>query len=285
MAPRCRALPRAGRRCDAEAAALAAAPGAGRHPTRSSRKFTGGRLCVDAIIRRSAVVSATRVPTRGSARGAPRWCGGTKHHPCLSGRASSIDLLHCCLRSSGPRHHQGAMTLTAIAASTAAVDHWRARARSDTAPQPSDAIVTGIGTVRRRSGADRACSAVAPGALPGGGGMPRACCSGRSLQTGTRARSWSRREAAPPQRLAALSRRRRCWLQAARGPRGATDLAGRLLALDVTCVARSGQRADRRLRPGRLGDRVAAFVAPTLAGGATRSRSAAPASFSARPAD
>jgi diaminohydroxyphosphoribosylaminopyrimidine deaminase/5-amino-6-(5-phosphoribosylamino)uracil reductase len=92
------------------------------------------------------------------------------------------------------------------------------------------------------------------------------------LQTGSRSRVLvAVGEAAPPQRLAALESAGVTVLacKSREGRVDVTDLAARLFALDVTSVLlEAGSDLTGAFVQAGLVDRVAAFVAPTLLGGA-----------------
>jgi diaminohydroxyphosphoribosylaminopyrimidine deaminase/5-amino-6-(5-phosphoribosylamino)uracil reductase len=242
--------------------------------------------CVDAIIRAGVrrVVSATRDPNprvKGGGTAALVTAGVEVTTPCLEREAR--DLNHAFFTAvERQRPHvtvKWAMTLDGKIASFDRRSQWisgeAARLEGHRLRSQSDAIVTGIGTVL----ADDPALTVRL-AQPWPREPYRVVVDSRArlpldaklLQTGSRSRVLvAVGEAAAPQRLAALESAGVTVLacKSREGRVDVADLGARLLALDVTAVLlEAGSELTGAFVQAGLVDRVAAFVAPTLLGGA-----------------
>jgi diaminohydroxyphosphoribosylaminopyrimidine deaminase/5-amino-6-(5-phosphoribosylamino)uracil reductase len=242
--------------------------------------------CVDAIIRAGIrrVVSATRDPNprvKGGGTAALIAAGIEVTTGCLEREARELNR---AFFTAVERHRphvtvKWAMTLDGKIAAFDRRSQWitgeAARLEGHRLRSQSDAIVTGIGTVLAD---DPALTVRLPRPWPREpyrvvvDGRARLPLDARLLQTGSRARVLvAVGEAAPPQRLAALESAGVTVLPC-KSPEDrvdVTDLAARLLALDVTAVLlEAGSELTGTFVRAGLVDRVAAFVAPTLLGGA-----------------
>ncbi len=275
----------------AEAAALAAAgPGA-----RDATLYVTlepcnhvGRTppCVDAIIRAGIrrVVSATRDPNprvKGGGGAALVAAGIEVTSPCLERDARELNRTFFTAVERQRPHVtiKWAMTLDGKIAAFDRGSQWitgeAARQEGHRLRSRSDAIVTGIGTVLAD---DPALTVRLLEPWPREpyrvvvDSRARLPLGAKLLRTGTQARILvAVGEAAPPQRLAALESAGVTVLacKSREGRVDVTDLAARLFALDVTSVLlEAGSELTGAFVQAGLADRVAAFVAPTLLGGA-----------------
>jgi len=275
----------------AEAAALAeageAARGAILYVTLEPCNHVGRTPpCVDAIIRAGVrrVVSAARDPNprvKGGGAATLAAAGVEVTMPCLEREARDLNRAFFTAVERQRPHVtvKWAMTLDGKIAAFDRRSQWvtgeAARQEGHRLRSQSDAIVTGIGTVL----ADDPALTVRL-AQPWPREPYRVVVDSRArlpldaklLQTGTRARVLvAVGEAAAPQRLAALESAGVTVLacKSREGRVDVADLGARLLALDVTAVLlEAGSRLTGAFVQAGLVDRVAAFVAPTLLGGA-----------------
>jgi len=275
----------------AEAAALAeageAARGAILYVTLEPCNHVGRTPpCVDAIIRAGVrrVVSAARDPNprvKGGGAAALAAAGVEVTMPCLEREARDLNRAFFTAVERQRPHVtvKWAMTLDGKIAAFDRRSQWvtgeAARQEGHRLRSQSDAIVTGIGTVL----ADDPALTVRL-AQPWPREPYRVVVDSRArlpldaklLQTGTRARVLvAVGEAAAPQRLAALESAGVTVLacKSREGRVDVADLGARLLALDVTAVLlEAGSELTGAFVQAGLVDRVAAFVAPTLLGGA-----------------
>ncbi|HSE03516.1 MAG TPA: bifunctional diaminohydroxyphosphoribosylaminopyrimidine deaminase/5-amino-6-(5-phosphoribosylamino)uracil reductase RibD [Methylomirabilota bacterium] len=241
--------------------------------------------CVEAIIRAGVrrVVSATRDSNprvRGGGDAALVAAGIEVTAGCLEREAR--DLNHAFFTAvERQRPHvtaKWAMTLDGKIAASDRRSQWitgePARREGHRLRSQSDAVVTGIGTVVTD---DPALTVRLDHPWPREpyrvvvDSRARLPMDARLLQMGSRSRVLvAVGEAAPPQRLAALEAAGvtvlRC--KSRDGRVDVTDLAARLLALDVTAVLlEAGSELTGAFVQRGLVDRVAAFVAPRLLGG------------------
>ena len=242
--------------------------------------------CVDAIIRAGVrrVVSATRDPNprvKGGGTAALAAAGVEVTTPCLEREARDLNRAFFTAVERQRPHVtvKWAMTLDGKIAAFDRRSQWvtgeAARQEGHRLRSQSDAIVTGIGTVLADD----------PGltvrlAPPWPREPYRVVVDSRArlpldaklLQTGSRSRVLvAVGEAAAPQRLAALESAGVTVLacKSREGRVDVADLGARLLALDVTAVLlEAGSELTAAFVQAGLVDRVAAFVAPTLLGGA-----------------
>ena len=242
--------------------------------------------CVDAIIRAGVrrVVSATRDPNprvKGGGTAALATAGVEVTTPCLEREARDLNRAFFTAVERQRPHVtvKWAMTLDGKIASFDRRSQWitgeAARQEGHRLRSQSDAIVTGIGTVL----ADDPALTVRL-AQPWPREPYRVVVDSRArlpldaklLQTGSRSRVLvAVGEAAAPQRLAALESAGVTVLacKSREGRVDVADLGARLLALDVTAVLlEAGSELTGAFVQAGLVDRVAAFVAPTLLGGA-----------------
>ena len=242
--------------------------------------------CVDAIIRAGVrrVVSATRDPNprvKGGGTAALATAGVEVTTPCLEREARDLNRAFFTAVERQRPHVtvKWAMTLDGKIASFDRRSQWitgeAARQEGHRLRSQSDAIVTGIGTVL----ADDPALTVRL-AQPWPREPYRVVVDSRArlpldaklLQTGRRSRVLvAVGEAAAPQRLAALESAGVTVLacKSREGRVDVADLGARLLALDVTAVLlEAGSELTGAFVQAGLVDRVAAFVAPTLLGGA-----------------
>ena len=242
--------------------------------------------CVDAIIRAGVrrVVSATRDPNprvKGGGTAALATAGVEVTTPCLEREARDLNRAFFTAVERQRPHVtvKWAMTLDGKIASFDRRSQWitgeAARQEGHRLRSQSDAIVTGIGTVL----ADDPALTVRL-AQPWPREPYRVVVDSRArlpldaklLQTGRRSRVLvAVGEAAAPQRLAALETAGVTVLacKSREGRVDVADLGARLLALDVTAVLlEAGSELTGAFVQAGLVDRVAAFVAPTLLGGA-----------------
>ena len=242
--------------------------------------------CVDAIIRAGVrrVVSATRDPNprvKGGGTAALATAGVEVTTPCLEREARDLNRAFFTAVERQRPHVtvKWAMTLDGKIASFDRRSQWitgeAARQEGHRLRSQSDAIVTGIGTVL----ADDPALTVRL-AQPWPREPYRVVVDSRArlpldaklLQTGSRSRVLvAVGEAAAPQRLAALESAGVTVLacKSREGRVDVADLGARVLALDVTAVLlEAGSELTGAFVQAGLVDRVAAFVAPTLLGGA-----------------
>jgi diaminohydroxyphosphoribosylaminopyrimidine deaminase/5-amino-6-(5-phosphoribosylamino)uracil reductase len=242
--------------------------------------------CVDAIIGAGVrrVVSATRDPNprvKGGGTATLAAAGVEVTTPCLEREARDLNRAFFTAVERQRPHVtvKWAMTLDGKIAAFDRRSQWitteAARQEGHRLRSQSDAIVTGIGTVLAD---DPALTVRLAQPWPREpyrvvvDSRARLPLNAKLLQTGSRSRVLvAVGEAAAPQRLAALesagvtvlackSRERRVDV---------ADLGARLLALDVTAVLlEAGSELTGAFVQAGLVDRVAAFVAPTLLGGA-----------------
>jgi diaminohydroxyphosphoribosylaminopyrimidine deaminase/5-amino-6-(5-phosphoribosylamino)uracil reductase len=242
--------------------------------------------CVDAIIRAGVrrVVSATRDPNprvKGGGTAALAAAGVEVTTPCLEREARDLNRAFFTAVERQRPHVtvKWAMTLDGKIAAFDRRSQWvtgeAARQEGHRLRSQSDAIVTGIGTVL----ADDPALTVRL-AQPWPREPYRVVVDSRArlpldaklLQTGRRSRVLvAVGEAAAPQRLAALESAGVTVLacKSREGRVDVADLGARLLALDVTAVLlEAGSELTGAFVLASLVDRVAAFVSPTLLGGA-----------------
>lgn len=242
--------------------------------------------CVDAIIRAGVrrVVSAARDPNprvKGGGTAALAAAGVEITTPCLEREARDLNRAFFTAVERQRPHVtvKWAMTLDGKIAAFDRRSRWvtgeAARQEGHRLRSQSDAIVTGIGTVL----ADDPALTVRL-AQPWPREPYRVVVDSRArlpldaklLQTGSRSRVLvAVGEAAAPQRLAALESAGVTVLacKSRDGRVDVADLGARLLALDVTAVLlEAGSELTGAFVQVGLVDRVAAFVAPTLLGGA-----------------
>jgi diaminohydroxyphosphoribosylaminopyrimidine deaminase/5-amino-6-(5-phosphoribosylamino)uracil reductase len=242
--------------------------------------------CVDAIIGAGVrrVVSATRDPNprvKGGGTAALTAAGVEVTTPCLEREARDLNRAFFTAVERQRPHVtvKWAMTLDGKIAAFDRRSQWvtgeAARQEGHRLRSQSDAIVTGIGTVL----ADDPALTVRL-AQPWPREPYRVVLDSRArlplgaklLQTGSRSRVLvAVGEAAAPQRLAALESAGVTILacKSREGRVDVADLGARLLALDVTAVLlEAGSELTAAFVQAGLVDRVAAFVAPTLLGGA-----------------
>ncbi len=275
----------------AEAAALAAAGaqarGATLYVTLEPCNHVGRTPpCVEAIIRAgiSRVVSATRDPNprvRGGGHEALAAAGVEVTTGCLEREARDLNRVFF-IAVERQRPHvtvKWAMSLDGRIAAFDRRSRWitgeAARREGHRLRSQSDAIVTGIGTVLAD---DPALTVRIEPPWPRepyrvvADGRARLPLDARLLQTGSRSRILvAVGEAAPAQRVAALESAGVTVLQCKSrdGRVDVTDLCAHLLALDVTAVLlEAGSELTGAFVQAGLVDRVAAFVAPKLLGGA-----------------
>jgi diaminohydroxyphosphoribosylaminopyrimidine deaminase/5-amino-6-(5-phosphoribosylamino)uracil reductase len=275
----------------AEAAALAAAgsraQGATLYVTLEPCNHVGRTPpCVDAIVRAGIrrVVSATRDPNprvKGGGAVALVAAGIEVTTPCLERDARELNRIFFTAVERQRPHVtlKWAMTLDGKIAAFDRHSRWitgeAARQEGHRLRSRSDAIVTGIGTVLAD---DPALTVRLLEPWPREpyrvvvDSRARLPLEAKLLQTGSRSRVLAAvGEAAPPQRLAALESAGVTVLacKSREGRVDVTDLAARLFALDVTSVLlEAGSDLTGAFVQAGLVDRVAAFVAPTLLGGA-----------------
>jgi diaminohydroxyphosphoribosylaminopyrimidine deaminase/5-amino-6-(5-phosphoribosylamino)uracil reductase len=275
----------------AEAAALAAAgsraQGATLYVTLEPCNHVGRTPpCVDAIVRAGIrrVVSATRDPNprvKGGGAAALIAAGIEVTTPCLERDARELNRIFFTAVERQRPHVtlKWAMTLDGKIAAFDRRSRWitgeAARQEGHRLRSRSDAIVTGIGTVLAD---DPALTVRLLEPWPREpyrvvvDSRARLPLEAKLLQTGSRSRVLvAVGEAAPPQRLAALESAGVTVLacKSREGRVDVTDLAARLFALDVTSVLlEAGSDLTGAFVQAGLVDRVAAFVAPTLLGGA-----------------
>jgi len=242
--------------------------------------------CVDAIIRAGVrrVVSATRDPNprvKGGGTAALAAAGVEVTTPCLEREARELNRAFFTAVERQRPHItvKWAMTLDGKIAAFDRRSHWitgeAARQEGHRLRSQSDATVTGIGTVLAD---DPALTVRLPRPWPREpyrvvvDSRARLPLDARLLQSGSRSRVLvAVGEAAAPQRLAALESAGVTVLpcKSREGRVDVADLAARLLALDVTAVLlEAGSELTGAFVQAHLVDRVAAFVAPTLLGGA-----------------
>jgi len=242
--------------------------------------------CVDAIIRAGIrrVVSATRDPNprvKGGGAAALVAAGIEVVTPCLEREARELNRAFFTVVERQRPHVtvKWAMTLDGKIAAFDRRSQWitgeAARQEGHRLRSQSDAIVTGIGTVLAD---DPALTVRLPEPWPREpyrvvvDSRARLPLDARLLQTGSRARVLvAVGEAAPPQRLAALESAGATVLacKSREGRVDVADLGAHLLALDVTAVLlEAGSELTAAFVRNGLVDRVAAFMAPTLLGGA-----------------
>ena len=242
--------------------------------------------CVEAIIRAGIrrVVSATRDPNprvKGGGAAALVAAGIEVTTPCLERDARALNRTFFTAVERQRPHItvKWAMTLDGKIAAFDRHSQWitgeAARQEGHRLRSQSDAIVTGIGTVLAD---DPALTVRLLEPWPREpyrvvvDSRARLPLEAKLLQTGSRSRVLvAVGEAAPPQRLAALESAGVTVLacKSREGRVDVTDLATRLFALDVTAVVlEAGSELTGAFVQAGLVDRVAAFVAPTLLGGA-----------------
>ena len=242
--------------------------------------------CVDAIIRAGIrrVVSATRDPNprvKGGGAAALVAAGIEITTPCLERDARALNRTFFTAVERQRPHvtAKWAMTLDGKIAAFDRRSQWitgeAARQEGHRLRSQSDAIVTGIGTVLAD---DPALTVRLIEPWPREpyrvvvDSRARLPLEAKLLQTGHRSRVLvAVGEAAPPQRLAALESAGVTVLacKSREGRVDVTDLAARLFALDVTAVLlEAGSELTGAFVQAGLVDRIAAFVAPTLLGGA-----------------
>jgi len=242
--------------------------------------------CVDAIIRAGVrrVVSATRDPNprvKGGGAAALAASGVEVATPCLEREARALNRAFFTAVERQRPHVtvKWAMTLDGKIAAFDRQSRWitgeAARQEGHRLRSESDAVVTGIGTVL----ADDPALTVRL-ARPWPREPYRVVVDSRArlpldaklLRTGTRSRVLvGVGEAAPPQRLATLESTGVTILpcKSREGRVDVADLVAHLLARDVTAVLlEAGSELTGAFVQAGLVDRVAAFVAPTLLGGA-----------------
>jgi diaminohydroxyphosphoribosylaminopyrimidine deaminase/5-amino-6-(5-phosphoribosylamino)uracil reductase len=275
----------------AEAAALAAAGerarGATLYVTLEPCNHVGRTPpCVDAIIRAGIrrVVSATRDPNprvKGGGAAALVAAGIEVTTPCLERDARELNRTFFTAVERQRPHVtvKWAMTLDGKIAAFDRRSQWitgeAARQEGHRLRSQSDAIVTGIGTVVAD---DPALTVRLLRPWPREpyrvvvDSRARLPLEAKLLQTGSRSRVLvAVGEAAPPQRLAALESAGVAVLacKSREGRVDVADLATRLFALDVTAVLlEAGTELTGAFVQAGLVDRVAAFVAPAVVGGA-----------------
>ena len=275
----------------AEAAALAeageAARGAILYVTLEPCNHVGRTPpCVDAIIRAGVrrVVSAARDPNprvKGGGAATLAAAGVEVTMPCLEREARDLNRAFFTAVERQRPHVtvKWAMTLDGKIAAFDRRSQWitgeAARQEGHRLRSQSDAIVTGIGTVLAD---DPALTVRLLEPWPREpyrvvvDSRARLPLDAKLLQTGTRARVLvAVGEAAAPQRLAALESAGVTVLacKSREGRVDVADLGARLFALDVTAVLlEAGSELTGAFVQAGLLDRVAAFVAPTLLGGA-----------------
>ena len=242
--------------------------------------------CVDAIIRAGIrrVVSATRDPNprvKGGGAAALVAAGIEVTTPCLERDARELNRTFFTAVERQRPHVtvKWAMTLDGKIAAFDRHSQWitgaAARQEGHRLRSQSDAIVTGIGTVLAD---DPALTVRLLEPWPREpyrvvvDSRARLPLEAKLLQTGSRSRVLvAVGEAAPPQRLASLESAGVTVLacKSREGRVDVADLAARLFALDVTAVLlEAGSELTGAFVQAGLVDRVAAFVAPTLLGGA-----------------
>jgi len=242
--------------------------------------------CVDAIIRAGVrrVVSATRDSNprvTGGGTAALVAAGVEVTTGCLEREARELNRVFFTSVERQRPHVtvKWAMTLDGKIAAFDRRSQWitgeAARREGHRLRSQSDAIVTGIGTVLAD---DPALTVRLPEPWPREpyrvvvDGRARLPLDAKLLQTGSRVRVLvAVGEAAPPQRLAALESAGVTVLpcKSREGRVDVVDLGARLHALDVTAVlVEAGSELTGSFVRAGLVDRVAAFVAPTLLGGA-----------------
>ena len=242
--------------------------------------------CVDAIIRAGIrrVVSATRDPNprvKGGGAAALVAAGIEVTTPCLGREARELNRTFFTAVERQRPHVtiKWAMTLDGKIAAFDRRSQWitgeAARQEAHRLRSQSDAIVTGIGTVLAD---DPALTVRLPQPWPREpyrvvvDSRARLPLDAKLLRTGSRSRVLvAVGEAAPPQRLAALDSAGVTVLacKSREGRVDVVDLGARLFALDVTAVLlEAGSELTGAFVQAGLADRVAAFVAPTLLGGA-----------------
>ena len=242
--------------------------------------------CVDAIIRAGVrrVVSATRDPNprvKGGGTDGLATAGVEVTTPCLEREARDLNRAFFTAVERQRPHVtvKWAMTLDGKIAAFDRRSQWitgeAARHEGHRLRSQSDAIVTGIGTVLAD---DPALTVRLPQPWPREpyrvvvDSRARLPLDAKLLQTGSRSRVLvAVGEAAAPQRLAALESAGVTVLacKSREGRVDVADLGARLLALDVTAVLlEAGSELTGAFVQAGLVDRVAAFVAPTLLGGA-----------------
>jgi diaminohydroxyphosphoribosylaminopyrimidine deaminase/5-amino-6-(5-phosphoribosylamino)uracil reductase len=289
----------------AEAAALAAAGerarGATLYVTLEPCNHVGRTpACTEAIIRAGVrrVVAATRDPNprvRGGGAATLTAAGIAVETGCLEAEARALNraFLTAVERQRPHVTVKWAMTLDGRIAAFDRASQWitgeAARREVHQLRSQSDAIVTGIGTVLAD---DPALTVRLPEPWPREpyrvvvDSRARLPLDAALLSTGSRSRILvAVGEAAAPQRVAALESAGVTVLQckSQEGRVDVTDLCARLLALDVIAVLlEGGSELTGAFVQARLVDRVAAFVAPTLVGGA---RAPAPAGGPGLPLD
>jgi diaminohydroxyphosphoribosylaminopyrimidine deaminase/5-amino-6-(5-phosphoribosylamino)uracil reductase len=242
--------------------------------------------CVDAIVRAGVrrVVSATRDPNprvKGGGTAALAAAGVDVTTPCLEQEARALNRAFFTAVERQRPHvtAKWAMTLDGKIAAFDRRSQWitgdAARQEGHRLRSQSDAIVTGIGTVLAD---DPALTVRLPQPWPREpyrvvvDSRARLPLDAKLLQTGSRSRVLvAVGEAAAPQRLAALESAGVTVLacKSREGRVDVADLGARLLALDVTAVLlEAGSGLTGAFVQAGLVDRVAAFMAPTLLGGA-----------------
>ena len=242
--------------------------------------------CVDAIIRAGVrrIVSATRDPNprvKGGGTAALVAAGIEVTMPCLEREARELNRAFFTAVERQRPHVtvKWAMTLDGKIAAFDRRSQWitgeAARQEGHRLRSQSDAIVTGIGTVLAD---DPALTVRLPRPWPREpyrvvvDSRARLPLDAKLLQTGSRSRVLvAVGEAAAPPRLAALESAGVTVLacKSREGRVDVADLGARLLALDVTAVLlEAGSELTGAFVQAGLVDRVAAFVAPTLLGGA-----------------
>ncbi|MGH7414558.1 MAG: bifunctional diaminohydroxyphosphoribosylaminopyrimidine deaminase/5-amino-6-(5-phosphoribosylamino)uracil reductase RibD [Candidatus Rokuibacteriota bacterium] len=242
--------------------------------------------CVEAIVRAgvSRVVSATHDPNprvRGGGTAALAAAGVDVATGCLEREARALNRVFF-LAIERQRPHVTVKWAMSLDGRIAAFDHrsqWitgeAARREGHRLRSLSDAIVTGIGTVLAD---DPALTVRLDSPWPREpyrvvvDSRARLPLDAKLLQAGSRARVLvAVGEAAPPQRVAALESAGVTVLECKSrdGRVDVTDLCARLLALDITAVLlEAGSELTGSFVEAGLVDRVAAFVAPKLLGGA-----------------
>jgi diaminohydroxyphosphoribosylaminopyrimidine deaminase/5-amino-6-(5-phosphoribosylamino)uracil reductase len=242
--------------------------------------------CVDAIIQAGIrrVVSATRDPNprvKGGGTAALIAAGIEVTTGCLEREARELNRAFFTTVERQRPHVtvKWAMTLDGKIAAFDRRSQWitgeAARREGHRLRSQNDAIVTGIGTVLAD---DPSLTVRLPQPWPREpyrvvvDSRARLPLGAKLLQTGSRSRVLlAVGEAAPPQRLAALESAGVTVLPCkSREDRvDVADLAARLLALEVTAVLlEAGSELTGAFVRAGLVDRVAAFVAPALLGGA-----------------
>lgn len=242
--------------------------------------------CVDAIIRAGIrrVVSATRDPNprvKGGGAAALVTAGVEVSTPCLERDARELNRIFFTAVERQRPHVtvKWAMTLDGKIAAFDRRSQWitgeAARQEGHRLRSQSDVIVTGIGTVLAD---DPALTVRLLEPWPREpyrvvvDSRARLPLDAKLLQTGSRSRVLvAVGEAAAPQRLAALESAGVTVLacKSREGRVDVSDLATRLFGLDMTAVLlEAGSELTGAFVQAGLVDRVAAFVAPTLLGGA-----------------